>query len=60
MKKATKKHLDAYNESYWKMVEKVKTSEKCREEELRKGIFEDLERILDGKKMILEGNFIKL
>jgi len=60
MKKINQKQKVSYNETYWKMVDKMKTSETFKEEEIRKDIFEDLEKILKGKKMVVEGNLLSL
>lgn len=60
MKTTTKKHTVTYNEFYWKMVDKIKSLDKTRQEEVSKDIEKDLEKILEGKQMVLNGNLLSM
>ncbi|WP_421944904.1 hypothetical protein [Pedobacter sp.] len=60
MKTTIKKRRVSYNDFYSKFVEKLRSSEIEKENEERKVIAKDIEKILDGKTMVIHGNMISL
>lgn len=60
MKATTKKQqkISSYKDFYAKAVESIRAVERQNEEQERSEIAKDIEKILDGKQMIIHGNLI--
>ncbi|MFC4213502.1 hypothetical protein ACFOWA_20075 [Pedobacter lithocola] len=50
--------ISNYKEFYAKAVERIRAAESKNEEQKRSEIEKDIERILDGKHIIIHGNLI--
>lgn len=60
MKATTKKKqkISSYKDFYTKAVERIRAVERKNEEQERTEIAKDIEKILDGKQIIIHGNLM--
>ncbi|MFD0940194.1 hypothetical protein [Pedobacter boryungensis] len=58
--KKTANHYSTYRDFYNKVVKEMKAADTKKEIEVRKSIADDLETVLKGKELVIEGNFISI